>query len=431
MSFVCSGNLQTTRCHGICPSLRDCQSCLVHGEKVCKWCVQNAKCHQINDREPCGDSEFVEKFTFQWWGSSGVTIDDKTMCLKLDRPPGLTYLKYLYPYDWNMPDSVSIINSTMVEFNTNTAPSIDSSNSGEVLARLNGFLHLPDAYKDQIRVCGSYADINLKITEEKSSIASFLADQNLCHALNMNELTDRTKVLIDLQARRQQKSQPHLQSRVSMQNNATKTFTFEYLEPFSSGNCGANKNCFQCLSDNLCAWCDVTDACMSRDVNETLACSDGFNWRYLTLRSEQCVNCSNFISCQACSSSEACEWWNEDAKCERRGRSLTAIKDSTECASPCHERSNCSSCLNDKGKCVWCQATSQCFSFSVYTSEFQFGLCREWIDQLMGGSDHNGHHQCKSCSAYKNCSSCLKRLSCGWCYLEQNPIEGEMVDFYF
>jgi hypothetical protein len=107
-----------------------------------------------------------------------------------------------------------------------------------------------------------------------------------------------------------------------------------------------------------------------------------------------------------------------------------AIKDPFECALPCHERSNCSSCLNEKGKCVWCQATSQCFSFSVYTTEYQFGLCREWIDQLMvtNGDFNNGHHQCKSCSMYKNCSSCLKRLSCGWCYLEENPIEGSCVD---
>lgn len=420
---TCTTNLQTTRCHGICPSLRDCQSCLVHGVKTCKWCVQNAKCHNVVDREVCGEAENSQ---YQWWGSNGVWIDDKSNCLKYDRPPGLTYLKYLYPYDWNMPDSVSLINSTYVEFNTNTAPSIDSSNSGEVLARLHGFLHLPDDHREQIKVCGSYGEISLKNSEDKSALTNFQADQNICHSLNMNEFNDG-KNLLDLQSRRQPKSQLHIQSKVSMQNSNSKPFTFEYLEPFSSGNCESNKNCFQCLSDNSCGWCDISDKCMSRNVNETSACSDGNHWRYLTLKSEQCVNCSNFISCHSCSLSESCEWWNEDAKCERRGRSLAAIKDFTECPSPCHERSNCSSCLNEKGKCVWCQATSQCFSFSVYTSEYQFGLCREWIDQLMvtNGDFNNGHHQCKSCSMYTNCSSCLKRLNCGWCYKEESPIEGE------
>lgn len=218
---------------------------------------------------------------------------------------------------------------------------------------------------------------------------------------------------------------------MALQNNATKAFTFEFLEPFSttSSNCQSYTNCLQCLSDNSCGWCDIKSQCLPRSVNESSSCSDGINWRYLILNAQQCVNCSNYISCQSCSESSDCEWWTDD-KCERRGRSATAIKEPTECPSPCHERSNCTSCLNDKGKCVWCQATSQCFSFSIYTSEFQFGLCREWIDQLIVTSNiemngNYGHHQCKACSMFGNCSTCLRSLNCGWCYLEENPIEGE------
>lgn len=37
------------------------------------------------------------------------------------------------------------------------------------------------------------------------------------------------------------------------------------------------------------------------------------------------------------------------------------------------------------------------------------------------------HHQCKSCSALTNCSSCLKSLSCGWCFFQHNPIQGACV----
>jgi multipile epidermal growth factor-like domains protein 8 len=66
----CFTNLQTTRCPGICSSLKDCQSCLIHGSfhsetklpiGECTWCVQNAKCRQKNDYSPCGESDFVEK----------------------------------------------------------------------------------------------------------------------------------------------------------------------------------------------------------------------------------------------------------------------------------------------------------------------------------------------------------------------------------
>jgi hypothetical protein len=264
---------------------------------------------------------------------------------------------------------------------------------------------------------------------------------------NYNKWNQNNRLLIDFQARRQQKSQHHIHSKMNLQNNSTKYFTSDVLEPFSSdGKCENYKNCHHCLSDNSCGWCDLSSMCLSRDVNETKVCRNENNhWRYLILKSEQCINCSNYISCQSCSASNLCEWWNEDAKCERRGRSLSAIKEPSECATPCNVRKNCSNCLNDKGKCVWCQATSKCFSFSIYTSEFQFGLCREWIDQLIvtstttnlmssagsstmiGSSDLSGHHQCRSCSNYLNCTTCLRNLNCGWCYLEKNPIKGKMI----
>lgn len=213
---TCSTNLQTTRCHGICPSLRDCQSCLIHGQQICKWCVQNAKCHHVTDREPCGESDFLDKISFQWWGKYGTEVDHKDKCAALDRPPGLTYVKYLYPYDWNRPDSVSIVNSTLVEFSTATAPSIDSSNSGEVLARLHGFLRLPDEQKEVVKVCGSYAEVTLRVElnqEEPTTVANFSTEHSICTSSKWNKWNQQ-KVLIDLQARRQQKSQLHIHSKV-------------------------------------------------------------------------------------------------------------------------------------------------------------------------------------------------------------------------
>lgn len=109
-----------------------------------------------------------------------------------------------------------------------------------------------------------------------------------------------------------------------------------------------------------------------------------------------------------------------------------------QCPIPCYARYNCSSCLDIRGRCVWCEATQQCFSFSVYTSEYQFGLCREWLDLKSPisptPSPQDGFYlpshranQCKSCQSHTNCSMCLSTLSCGWCYSTENPIMGTCV----
>lgn len=399
----CISNLQTYRCPGICPALKDCQSCLVHGSselkpKVahklpigeCSWCVQNAKCHQKNDYEPCGESDSLEKISYQWWGRSGVEIVDKSQCTKLDKPPGLVHLKYFHPFDMNSPDFVSLVNSTLVDFSGSMAVSqSEVHQSGEVIARLHGFMYLPSAAEKEIlKICGSYANIFLKASVGSSdavTAANFTAEQNRCVNSTFDKW-EKQKVLIDLQAKRRlsnQNSQQHLQSKVGLQNNATKAFTFEFLEPFSRGNCGEYKNCLNCLSDNACGWCDLKNKCVSRDVNETLECSAGTHWRYLILQPHQCSNCSNFISCESCAESKNCEWWSDETKCMRVGRSQTAIKKIDECPSSCHQRSNCSTCLNEKGRCVWCESVGECFSFSVYISEYQFGICREWIDQTL------------------------------------------------
>lgn len=398
----CFTNLQTTRCPGVCSALRDCQSCLVHGSsemkpKVahklpigkCIWCVQNAKCHQKNDYEPCGESDSVEKIGHQWWGRSGIEIEDKRQCTELDKPPGLVQMKYFYPFDMNMPDFVSLVNSTLVDFSASMMSSslLDLSQNGEVIARLRGFLHLPlTPEKEILKICGSYANVFLQASTDNESVlaANFTADQNLC----VNSLWhkwEQQRVLIDLQAKRKlnnQAAQQHYQSKVGLQNNATKAYTFEFLEPFSYGNCKQYKNCLQCLSDNACGWCDLKNACVSRDVNETEECKVD-HWRYLILQPSQCPNCSNFISCDACAESDNCEWWMEETKCVRTGRSPKGIKVVDECPSSCHLRRNCSKCLSEKGRCVWCETVQECFSFSVYISEYQFGICREWIDQTL------------------------------------------------
>lgn len=74
----------------------------------------------------------------------------------------------------------------------------------------------------------------------------------------------------------------------------------------------------------------------------------------------------------------------------------------------------------------------ECFSFAVYTSQYQFGMCREWLDQAY----HSPHSLaprnqasalCDTCGRHANCSSCLRTLGCGWCYDLDNPIQGVCV----
>ena len=100
------------------------------------------------------------------------------------------------------------------------------------------------------------------------------------------------------------------------------------------------------------------------------------------------------------------------------------VKDHNECPRDCYLRENCSTCLNESGRCVWCESTNQCFGFSVYTTKYQFGLCKEWIDKKPSMDKDQIISECKDCSRHMNCSSCLKTLNCGWCYDERNPTIG-------
>jgi hypothetical protein len=58
-------------------------------------------------------------------------------------------------------------------------------------------------------------------------------------------------------------------------------------------------------------------------------------------------------------------------RCVRAGRfaeSGATISVSSSCATPCHARTDCSSCLQQPANdCVWCEDTATCFSFAVYT----------------------------------------------------------------
>ena len=182
-----------------------------------------------------------------------------------------------------------------------------------------------------------------------------------------------------------------------------------------------------CISNHFTVF--VYFRCMNRMVNESESCIADVEWdengkakkewHYLTLTPSTCANCSNYISCESCVSTKICEWWTEEARCTRIGRLSNAVVNLQQCPIPCQQRSNCTQCLDERGRCVWCEATEECFSFAVYTSEYQFGLCREWTDQtsLNGVTSRTDSYlsindQCKTCSRHTYCSNCLLTLSC-------------------
>jgi len=103
-------------------------------------------------------------------------------------------------------------------------------------------------------------------------------------------------------------------------------FTFEYVEPYSNGSCETYTNCMQCLSDSLCGWCGPSHRCLARialngtDKEPAQCYLDSNVTAFLILSPQQCINCSNHISCHDCIHDGLCEWIVDEAYCARRGR---------------------------------------------------------------------------------------------------------------
>ena len=543
----CTSNLQTTQCPGICPALSDCFACTIHGSAVprtavtppppsqCEWCVQTAKCHKRDDNlvGVCGAGMETPSGIIGWWGNEGTDITAVEECRTRDFRPGLTYLLYEHPANFSQPDEVSIVNSTLANFQP--LPKLatpQQHKEGQVatgatlVARMLGFIH-PLASKVRpvndfqqefkIMMDSSYASSVLRISLDDTA-----ERLETVAAVNVNDTNtsrveaarpDRTPIfpdpsrghryMMEFTANRSLAgSADHLDaqreiSRMQLvwngKSNYRKMFTFEYVEPYSNGSCHLYTNCMQCLADSLCGWCEPSRTCLPRIAppgaatgNETVElpqCYRAANepnatatgTAFLTLNPQQCVNCSNHISCDQCVGDSSCEWLVDDAFCMRRGRFAEAVKSVAECPAPCHERKGCSSCLGDPGRCTWCEDTQTCFVFSSYTSLFQFGKCREWVDvepsisaqdaarssstlrgdlgqlnqhvsdlsTMMGtgksltGSLSNSTFRsggtlmssgaagrCKACERKQSCASCLMDLSCGWCYYSHNPLIG-------
>lgn len=258
----------------------------------------------------------------------GTEVVTPGQCRELDKRPGLTFLKYLYPANWSQPDYVAIINATTVDFNvaSKSATRTELALSGEMVARLRGYLRPPftwSAETEILRICVSYSSALLGLTYKKFGFTTNLtAEQNLCINETWPTLlsTDNNdRVAVDFESHKSGPYSTHQQSKMELMHfqgqDTPKVFTFEYLEPYSNGSCEQYDNCLHCLTDSTCGWCELNNKCLPRILNETESCvaaQDDENgdrdWRYLTLQPSSCANCSNYISCEKCISSGLCEW---------------------------------------------------------------------------------------------------------------------------
>ncbi|XP_039280047.1 multiple epidermal growth factor-like domains protein 8 isoform X2 [Nilaparvata lugens] len=434
----------------------------------CTWCVQNARCHHKDDNfGVCGLREDTPSQIAGWWGDKGTEVMNADTCRLLDRRPGLTFIIYKSPMNWTQPDYVSIVNATTADFGAMLGRGLsrmEQAIGGELTGRLMGFLRPPPVWDSaphqQLRICVAHASAVLRLAHNGTTsplevVGNLTAAQTQCVAAQSSTGVATTllsgRYLIDFEAKKspltnQNAYQGHHNSKMELLHNRTtenpKMFTFEYLEPYessSNGSCDVYKNCLHCLSDSQCGWCEQNARCFSRQSDERLVCQppsdnqlvgdSGDSWQYLNLVPAHCANCSNYVSCEACVGSHICEWWPDEAKCSRKWRSKSAVKELEECPAPCYRRSNCSQCLDGTGRCVWCESTQECFTFAVYTSQYQFGMCREWLDQGYQSAHavvprNESRAVCDACARHTNCSACLRTLGCGWCYDLDNPIQG-------
>ena len=317
----CTTNLLTTRCPGICGTLNDCHSCLIHGSGLsseargkslskilgldkCSWCSSKSKCHQNDNNFICDDTNVQ---------SPALNVLSK--CTEYDIKPGLTYLKYYSPVNWTLPDYVTVINTSSIEF------SIPANEVGDVLtARLIGFVKNYEKTQNW-KACGANINASLQIRSENEetlhNVVNFSSNQGTCKTLNVS----KGKVLIDYKGNRISNDQTFSKLELLYETNSnSKIFFLDALEQFSSHSCLNYTTCLHCLSDSACAWCEINEKCLSRKSNESKTCTKDGNWRYLTLNSHQCPNCSNYVDCQKCVKTGICEWQADEARCLRIGR---------------------------------------------------------------------------------------------------------------
>ncbi|XP_037078652.1 LOW QUALITY PROTEIN: multiple epidermal growth factor-like domains protein 8, partial [Pollicipes pollicipes] len=401
---ICTSNLQSSPCPGVCAALRQCQACAVHGAG-CAWCVQSAACHRA-DGVPglCGAGSETPSGLGGWWGSNGTEVTRLQECRTRDFRPGLTLTKYHNPADLEWPDEVSIINSTKTTLRLWAEAA--GQERGLVTARLRGYVHplgsrpKTDPYLRLFITTSSRSSSQLLVSTDRSWQRMETVSQNRVTKLQTVEAFrgdlsplfggDRSaayllQLTVTLPPAGQAAPPPHADVRLEWNGASSQkleSLTFEFLEPYSNGSCARLTSCLACLSDAACGWCG---------------------------------------------------WLPDGARCVRAATG--ALVRPADCPLPCDRRGDCVSCISAPGSCSWCTETRECFLLSTYTSRFQFSQCRQWVDRdhLRDTAELAApglpelalrQMQCQACGAFRSCAACLRALGCGWCYDAGEPTRG-------
>ncbi len=467
---LCRSNLRSRHCPGVCSGLPDCLSCAARPE--CSWCAGGKKCYPVGGAgsvvacPALGDGD-VDR-------DSGVCVEDSVA------PGSLTAALYHNPVNDSLPDAVFFLNESKISASSLVEaleealilwrPEGDgggwsSADSAQVHVKIMGFLKVLKSPRlsthawtwsgEALQVCqGPATTMSLRLSQqlgkpmETLKEGSYRKEVSRCYPRLKWPGSGRTIYLypgnlyqleVDLAVKAPAKS--HLSP--VMRNPSSALFllassrpdgtkreilTSQYLLPYRRGSCEGSVSCLGCMVDSLCAWCPSEKKCVDKRQSLSGACRED-----VVTTPEQCPKCGDLLTCQSClggGEGVTCEWQVHLGRCIRRGRSSVAsdaVRALSSCAPPCHLRSNCSSCVSDD--CVWCETTRECFAFSSYTTRFAFGRCTSWVDRFKLSSQlRPGEIQtaeiCQDCPSFANCSSCVKRLGCGWCHLAGDPLSG-------
>ncbi|KAH9496424.1 Multiple epidermal growth factor-like domains protein 8, partial [Bulinus truncatus] len=448
------------RCPGICPALHTCGACISQGKGVeltsevqrrsiniqqCSWCVKEAQCQMRSAPSgTCRAANETVSGIVGWWGGLSAKLTSLIQCQTEDFPAGLHFVKYRAPANNSYPDELNIHRKTI-----GTMGYIVSKRIEQVYfltSKFLGFIHPLNAKPNSnenltlqlslqhakaklfLSVDDSEANLELVIKREEEGANNYITAIRAYNRTVFPNVTRGHRYFMEQTTEQTRSSDITTAVTIAWNGYLSSTdkvhpITYEFLEPFSNGNCSSSYNCLGCLTDTLCGWCEMNRRCFPRNVSEGV-CQDGIRQQYMITSPSECPDCESHVQCTTCAADPLCEWVIDTGHCSRRFRHPDkAVRDSNKCSPPCHERTKCRDCItSEKGDCAWCENTQLCLPFSDYVTRYIYGQCTSWIDIS------NANVSCRSCRDIKTCDKCLKEFGCGWCSNVQNPLKGICVE---
>ncbi|KAL5012356.1 hypothetical protein ScPMuIL_010907 [Solemya velum] len=386
-------------CFGICSQLKTCYSCLSQGRgpmltdlsprrrfyiEECSWCVKHSKCQKKHvPIGSCASADQTDSGLQGWWSGLSKSLTDINQCQSEDFPAGLQWIRYRPPMNISYPDEIVMVKKFPQSFEFETLIDKPVETTGYYITNLIGYIHPLDAppFEEQVlTVFLGLTNVQIKLNLSRDSSVEKQEDV-------MSSAIAETRV--ELAARRHDGS--------PLFTNVARGYKY-YV----------NLRAAQIIE-------------RSTGI-ATSTCEGLYPSKYLITSAIDCPVCADYVDCYSCSGNHLCEWISDDAVCIRRGRYDFAIRNISDCLTPCHMRTSCTECMSEKNECMWCMTTKTCSPVFSYVSTYLQGQCRNWIE-----SHEAKEFSCWDCSIYKSCKSCLAHYGCGWCGNTENPNIGHCV----